>query len=181
MKKLLTILFSLLIGVAIGYYVHHPQIDESPPPEVVVLHDTVPSLAPEIKEEMSLKPVTALLPINSYKKNKKSQRSDTTSLMAALVTDSGELGSHPPDSVEVVIPMSQRVYEDSTYRAYVSGYNAVLDSIFVFRRSEYITKTRIHESRPKRFSVGLQAGYGYTPKGCQPYVGLGVSVNLLSF
>lgn len=181
MKKLLIILFSLIIGVAIGYYVNYPQVDESPPPEVVVVHDTVPSLTPEIKEEKALPPVSAFLPLASSKRNNKSQKSDTTSLMAALVTDVDDIGSHPPDSAEVVIPMCQRIYEDSTYRAYVSGYNAQLDSIFVFRRSECITKTRILQSPPKRFSVGLQAGYGYTPKGFQPYVGIGVSVNLLSF
>lgn len=181
MKRLLIILLSLIVGVAIGYYLHHPPVEEYPPPEVVVVHDTIPSLAPQVKEERTLPSVTALLPLHSSSKSKRNQNKDTTALMAALVIDVDETGNHPPDSVEVIIPMSQKVYEDSTYRAYVSGYNAKLDSIFVFRRSEYITKTRILRSPPKRFSVGLQAGYGYTPKGFQPYVGIGVSVNLLSF
>ena len=32
-----------------------------------------------------------------------------------------------------------------------------------------------------RFSVGLQAGYGFTTDGFSPYVGLGVQINLFSF
>ncbi len=181
MKNLLTIISCLIIGFAIGYLVNYPQADESPPPKVVVLHDTVPSLAPEIKEEKTLPPMTALLPLSSSKKSNPTQKCDTVSLLASLAINEEDIGSHPPDSVEVLIPRSQRVYEDSTYRAYVSGYNAELDSIFVIRRSEYITNTRILRSPPKRFCVGLQAGYGYTPRGFQPFVGIGVAVNLLSF
>lgn len=83
------------------------------------------------------------------------------------------------DSVAVTIPISQRLYETEDYRAYVSGYNATLDSIFVTSKN---TVVRIRDPvKRKRFSVGLQAGYGMTPKGFQPYVGIGVSVNLFSF
>lgn len=83
------------------------------------------------------------------------------------------------DSIAVTIPISQRLYETEDYRAYVSGYNAALDSIFVTSKS---TVVRIRDPvKTKRFSVGLQAGYGITPKGFQPYIGIGVSVNLFSF
>lgn len=83
------------------------------------------------------------------------------------------------DSVAVTIPISQKIYEADDYRAYVSGYNATLDSIFLTTKS---TVVRIRDPvKPKRFSVGLQAGYGMTPKGLQPYVGIGVSINLFSF
>jgi opacity protein-like surface antigen len=54
-----------------------------------------------------------------------------------------------------------------------------MDSIFVKQRTNTI---HIREpTKQKRFSIGLQAGYGMTPKGFQPYVGLGVSVNLWTF
>jgi len=83
------------------------------------------------------------------------------------------------DSAEVVIPITQKEYKTEDYRAYVSGYRATLDSIFINRTT---TTIRIREpTKQKRFSVGLQAGYGMTPKGFQPYIGLGIAVNLWSF
>ena len=72
------------------------------------------------------------------------------------------------------------VYEDSLYRAEVSGYvNPRLDSIKVFPRTVYQTVTNdiYHAVKPKmkRWGLGLQAGYGY-PGGV--YVGAGISYNL---
>lgn len=83
------------------------------------------------------------------------------------------------DSVELSIPITQKTYETEDYRAYISGYNATLDSIFISRQT---TTIRIREpTKQKRFSVGLQAGYGMTPKGFQPYIGVGISATLFSF
>lgn len=83
------------------------------------------------------------------------------------------------DSAEIIIPILQKVFEGENYRAYISGYRATMDSIFVKQRTNTI---HIREpTKQKRFSIGLQAGYGMTPKGFQPYVGIGVSVNLWTF
>lgn len=83
------------------------------------------------------------------------------------------------DTAEVAIPITQTLYETDNYRAYVSGYRARLDSCYV---KSTTTTIRIREpTEKKRFSIGLQAGYGMTPKGFQPYIGIGVSVNLWSF
>lgn len=84
------------------------------------------------------------------------------------------------DSAQVVIPITQKIYEDSTYRAYVSGYRPSLDSIHIFKYTEQVYIRAPTQNKIQRFSVGLQAGYGYTPKGFQPYVGVGVSINLWS-
>lgn len=79
------------------------------------------------------------------------------------------------DTVPVVIPITQRTYsDDSTYTAWVSGYHASLDSITVYRQMELVTV----REKPRRWTVGLSAGYGLTPKGLQPYVGVGVSYRL---
>ena len=83
------------------------------------------------------------------------------------------------DSAKVIIPITQKVYETEYYRAYISGYRATMDSIFIRQRT---TTIRIREpTKSKRFSIGLQVGYGMTPKGFQPYAGIGISVNLWSF
>ena len=77
------------------------------------------------------------------------------------------------DSVEVVLPIEQKVYADSTYKAWVSGFDARLDSIQVYQPTRYITITT--EKEPSRWSFGLQGGVGITPKGVQPYIGVGAT------
>lgn len=80
------------------------------------------------------------------------------------------------DTVLVEIPIEEREYKGLDYRAVVGGYSPYLKSIEVYPTTEYITKTETVTKR-KRWgvSIGLQGGYGITPKGWQPYAGLGVS------
>lgn len=83
------------------------------------------------------------------------------------------------DSIKVEIPISSKVYEDSTYTAYVSGYRASLDSIFVYPRREVVRITE--RSKPKRWGIGIHAGYGIGSDGFSPYFGIGLSYNLFDF
>lgn len=89
------------------------------------------------------------------------------------------LASDSTDSAEVEVPVTQHVYRTPQFEAYVSGYRPSLDSIMVFNR--HVESVVTAPARPERFSVGLQAGYGFTPKGFQPYIGIGLSVRLLEF
>ena len=83
------------------------------------------------------------------------------------------------DSIQVEIPIQQAVYSDSAFTAYVSGYRPQLDSIFIYRPvSTVLAQPRV---RPKRFALGLSAGYALTPAGAQPYVGVGISLKLWEF
>lgn len=85
------------------------------------------------------------------------------------------------DSVAVEIPITQKQYADSTYTAWVSGYKPSLDSIYVYPRHDVVTITNTIRLKPKRWGIGLNVGYGITPKnGMQPYIGVGVSCNLFS-
>lgn len=77
------------------------------------------------------------------------------------------------DSVTISLPITQKVYRDSTYTAYVSGFDAKLDSISVYSKMITVTK----REPPPAFTFGVQAGYGITPAGMQPYIGLGVQYN----
>ena len=87
----------------------------------------------------------------------------------------------PVDSLELEI--TQKVYSDSTYTAYVSGYEASLDSIVV--RQKEVTHTiletkTIPKTKYRRWNVGLIGGYGYgfKNKSFEPFVGLGLTLNL---
>ena len=79
--------------------------------------------------------------------------------------------------VPVRIPIERTTYQDSTYRAVVSGYRASLDTIQVYSIHTYTTITN---PKQKRFNIGIQAGvgYGYFTKKPDVYVGLGVSYRL---
>lgn len=80
-----------------------------------------------------------------------------------------------PDT-QVVIPISQKVYEDSLYKAWVSGYMPALDSIHVYRTTINInTKEYID----RRFYWGLQGGAGIDVLSGKPtiYIGLGGGIH----
>ena len=91
----------------------------------------------------------------------------------------------PNDTIRIgdtLLHRKQVVYEDSLYRAVVSGYvDPRMDSMTVYPRTVYQTMTNdiYHpvaiKPKKKRWGLGLQAGYGY-PGGL--YVGAGISWNL---
>lgn len=79
--------------------------------------------------------------------------------------------------VPVQIPIETKIYQDSTYRAVISGYRASLDTIQIY---PIHTITTITNTKQKRFNIGVQAGIGYGVFNKKPdvYVGLGVSYKL---
>lgn len=84
------------------------------------------------------------------------------------------------DSVEVEVSMERRTYQDSTYRAQVSGpaiggLHPSLDWVEVYNRTTTIAK------KPNRWGLGVQVGYGMSREGVSPYIGVGVSYNLITF
>lgn len=84
------------------------------------------------------------------------------------------------DSVAVEIPITQRTYKDSTYTAWVSGYEPCLDSIQVYPKTEYKTiNTTIKVQDTKRWGIGVQGGVGYGKGGFTPYIGVGVQYNII--
>lgn len=76
------------------------------------------------------------------------------------------------DTVRVQIPITQKHYTDSLYTAWVSGYDARIDSIRIFTPTVTVTKWKKH-----RWGVGIQAGYG--TQGA--YLGVGISYNVFTF
>lgn len=138
----------------------------------ITTEDTVADLTPTLRDSVVVRYEYKTIPITPP-----SEVGDTASLFTPP-SDEIAIVEHG-DSAEVIIPITQKVYETDDYRAYVSGYKATMDSIFITRQT-----TTIHIREPtktKRFNVGVQAGYGLTPKGFQPYIGVGISATLFSF
>lgn len=80
---------------------------------------------------------------------------------------------------EVLIPITQKEYRDSDYRAWVSGYNPKLDSIRVFSKTVVVSKMETVTKR-NPFSLGIIGGVGYGVITRKPdiYVGVGGSIRI---
>ena len=146
------------------------RIDSIRDTTYVYVHDTMPTAKAEHIVEYIKVPV-----------------SDLVSDVSDNVSDSTVSGQCSTSNDTLTFPVVQRQYsDDSTYTAYVSGlrYNQwpKLDSIIVRQReiTNTITKTITIQKKRSRFSVGLQAGYGYgfQYRGFEPYVGIGVNYAL---
>lgn len=166
-KNIIIILILLLLAsfcLNVFQFRQNDKFDDEVSRDVIV--DTVRFEKPVVKDSTITRYITKIVPIKV--------RANEISASPVCKTDS------LLDSVSVTIPITQKIYEDSLYKAYVSGYAVNLDSIFVNRFTERIY-IRSPTSKQKRFGVGIQTGIGYTPKGFQPYVGIGIDIRLFSF
>ena len=86
------------------------------------------------------------------------------------------------DSLQLVLLRVQRHYSDSTFDAWVSGVDPRLDSIKTYQNNMVITKEiPVQVKVRSRWGLGIQAGYGASKDGLSPYIGVGVSYNVLSW
>lgn len=86
------------------------------------------------------------------------------------------------DTLYVLLEREQIRWEDSLAVVYVSGINPQVDSVFHFTQTQIITKEiPVIQVKRTRWGIGVQAGYGAGKDGLTPYVGVGLSYNLLSW
>lgn len=90
------------------------------------------------------------------------------------------------DSLQLVLLRVQRHYSDSTFDAWVSGIDPRLDSIKTYQTNMVINKEiPVIQVKKTRWGLGIQAGIGAGMNGNQlyltPYVGMGISYNILSW
>ena len=74
-------------------------------------------------------------------------------------------------------------YQDSNYYAKISGVAPRLDEIRVYPKTIYETKYVYRDvvSKPKRWGIGLSAGYGIGRNGLSPVLAVTVNYNLWQF
>ena len=165
--KIITLVFGILllfnIVNAIGYFVNDHR--NAHPSEMKVKVDTLYVYDTIFVEKPVIKKVEII---------------DTLRLPVPI-TDT--LMLH--DTVFVHLPIEQRQYSDPRYTAWVSGYRPQLDSILIYQRTEYITKEIKTVTKPKRWGIGLQAGYGVSLRNGQvftaPYIGVGLSYSIINW
>lgn len=154
----------LLIALALGFILGRgkkgeERVKERIRTEVVTKYDTIKAAAPEPVHDTIVKWQEARVP--------KEHLRDCTKMVKCT------------DSVNVTLPITQRVYRDSSYTAWVSGYKPSLDSIHTYNKMVYTTRTieRTITKPPRKWGIGINAGYGYgiNSKLFEPYIGVGVT------
>ena len=161
MKALPWILIVLLALAVLFLWNRQQKLSMLSQPDTTEYVETIPFYYPVARDSVVIRYKYAKLPV---KKDTCTSKRDTC--LASV------------DSVEVELPITQKIYEDSLYRAWVSGYNAKLDSIEVYSRTREIRIPVLVPAKRKRWGLGLQAGYGYPASW---YVGVGITYNLLQW
>lgn len=88
---------------------------------------------------------------------------------------------HLRDTAFLPVPIETTRYQGEDYEAWVTGFKATLDSIDIIRTTEIIEK-RVPVYVNKRWGVGVQAGVTWNKDTkFTPYVGVGLSYNIISF
>jgi hypothetical protein len=193
-KNIALVLFLALFIASLCFNVHHciTKQDEVFKDTVrTTFVDTIPYNKPVPRDSVVFRYVTQRLPTANDKEDNFPNKSVTEFPESVQKNpESGKnlqdsvqnFGKIVPESVNVIIPITQKVYEDSNYTAYVSGYDPRLDSL-IFRMPKEVVTIKEYQ-KPKRWGIGIHAGYGMTIKGTPqftPYIGIGISYNLFSF
>ena len=133
----------------------------------VEVTDTIRCYVPEVRDSVVLRYVSRVLPVSS---RENSEARDTE--MVAIASQHTGHG----DSVAVEIPITQKKYETDQYRAYVSGFEPSLDSIFVYQKTVTESVVVTQQAKQQRFGVGVVGGFGYGVTSRKPdvFVGLGM-------
>ena len=172
---------ALIMAIGYGLWEHgtvkrlREQIAKSETIRVTeVRTDTIPDTIPKIAEEKQVG--TIKVPVPMYNKQNPSCKEEESQEVAVVT---------PTEIDTIELPRMQRTYKDSTYTAWVSGYDPQLDSIEVYQKTIKETVTITIPTKKKRtfwqrFNIGVQAGYGLgiDDKKAHPYVGCGIGFNL---
>lgn len=165
---------AVVAGTALFYHgCQRDRVVTDSKSETQIKYDTIPVFidTPVILDSLVVRYKTIKVPVYD---TIKAPHADTLATDVAISTD----------SASVVLPITQKHYRDSTYEAWVSGYEPALDSIRIFQPTATITNTITNTEvryKPKRWGLGVQIGVGVTPNRIEPYVGIGVSYNIFSW
>ena len=151
----------LLAGLGIYNHCTRKPVIESVERDTVVVYDTIPHYYPTPKDSVRTRWVTRWLPASPdtidhvIGPNKMDHYADTSKMIA------------------VEVPITSKHYGCKDYDAWVSGYEANLDSIKVYQRTEYITERVTISKPPNKWELDLIGGLDYNTarQDFTPYAG----------
>ena len=164
---LICVCVGLICGLGIGFCVgkgmYDRPVDESVSSDTVILHDTVPDIAPQPKDSVRTRWVTRWLPA----------KPDTASRNGEIFRQFPQISSNfsATDSVAVEVPITSKHYGGKNYDAYVSGFEPNIDSIFVYNETQIITETITRMKPPNKWELDVVGGVDYNTaqKNYTPY------------
>lgn len=165
LRRFVAVCFCILIVCMTVQFVQIHKLIEQTKKEIVQIHDTI--VQTRVDSIFYQSPIV-------YKV--KEIRRDTV-----RITDVKQ------DSVDVILPVIQKEYRDSTYSAWVSGYYDVnLDSIRIFQHNKIVQINNQIERikyKNKHWHIGPSAGVGYdfTNNRVAPYLGVSVQYSIFSW
>ena len=170
---LVALVIGIVIGIVIGAWLCYEPKQSDPAQDNAPVYKVV--LPAQAKPDSVVAHVTRKLPIADRSRYADpdgtlvaADRPQPAATINAALTESG-------DSAEVIIPITQRVYEDSTrYRAVVEGYDPRLISLEI-----YPQPTKPPEV--KRWHIGPSVGLGWNGRSLAPFAGVTVTYSLWSF
>ena len=159
-EKVMTILCVILLMFSIGILIGRKNRQKMPidPPETkvdtLVIRDTIMQYKPIFVDKIKMDSV--LIPVK-----------DTIVIR---------------DSVYIYMDREKITWRDSLCEVYASGIMPQVDSVRHFQEYKYITiETQAPVKVKSHWGLGVNAGYGVGKGGLTPYIGIGVSYNILSW
>ena len=147
---------AVLLGFLVGQRCPRNGGGETPTPKVdtLVIRDTI----------MSYKPIYV----------------DRVKLDSVLVPVVNSVKIH--DTTFVYLEREKITWRDSLCEVYASGIMTSVDSVRHFQEDKYITiEKQIPVKVKTHWGLGVNAGYGVGKGGFTPYIGVGISYNLLTW
>ena len=158
-EKVMTILCVILLVVDIGVlWQNHQQKTPVEPPEIkvdtLIVRDTIMQYKPIFVDKIKVDSV--LIPVK-----------DTIVIR---------------DSVYIYMDREKITWRDSLCEVYASGIMPQVDSVRHFAEYKYISiETQVPVKVKSHWGLGVNAGYGVGKGGFTPYIGVGISYNILSW
>lgn len=133
--------------------------------DTVVIHDTVPYYHPTPKDSAIVKYVTRYLPV--VKRDTINHFVEVSKMVNSASFRENSATEHfagASNMIPVEVPITSKHYNAPEYDAWVSGYEPSLDSIKVYKETQYITETITRTVKEnKHFFVGVASGTEYNP------------------
>lgn len=161
-------LFWFITGNVSGYFIGKAKYDkpiiESVERDTTTTIDTIPDIAPTPKDSTPVRTVIRWLPMKLPKASGTKESVDNPYPASTDTISQWQLfgnSEHPQDSALVEIPITSKHYSSEQYDAWISGYEASLDSIKVYSKETLITERIVTSKPPNRLSLDVEAGADY--------------------
>lgn len=176
------LIVSVLLNVFLATIANRQRATDKSADNLVV-HDTIRIVKPTPTDEDVVRHDTASFPMvgqsdHSKPKSELKNIPISNELESASNLTSNLTSNLHQDSAKVVIPITERTYGDSIYKAVVRGYNPELVSLDIYNSTKTITITK---TKQPKVVVGIGPYAGFGNKGFNYGIAVNVSMPIWSW